>query len=261
MLNTTFYKLLFGQLLLLWVVSGCATTTHNADPLEPFNRAIFIFNDGLDKTMLKPLANVYQTIVPKPVNKGVSNFFSNLGDVVVIANDLLQFKFKQAASDTGRVLVNSTVGLVGFIDVATKLNLPKHDEDFGQTLGYWGVGNGPYLVLPLFGPSSIRDGLGRGADSFLDPLFYYTASQVDASALAPYVLKGVDERAGLLELETVLEAAALDEYSYMRDAYLARREYLVYDGNPPQQDEGIFDDDEGLFDDDEDLFDDDEESN
>ncbi len=255
MLNTTFYKLLLGQLLLLWVISGCATTTHNADPLEPFNRAIFVFNDGLDKTMLKPLANVYKTIVPKPVNKGVSNFFSNLGDVVVIANDLLQFKFKQAASDTGRVLVNSTVGLLGFIDVATKLNLPKHDEDFGQTLGYWGVGNGPYLVLPLFGPSSIRDGLGQGADTFLDPLFYYTASQVDASALAPYVLKGVDDRAGLLELETVLDAAALDEYSYMRDAYLARREYLVYDGNPPQQDEDIFDDDEGLFDEDEDLFD------
>jgi phospholipid-binding lipoprotein MlaA len=253
MQNANYYKLLLGQLLLLWVVSGCATTTTaNPDPFESFNRAVFAFNDGLDKTMVKPLAKVYQTIVPPPVDKGVSNFFSNLDDVVVIANDLLQFKFKQAASDTGRVLLNSTVGLLGFVDVASKFNLPKHDEDFGQTLGYWGIGSGPYLVLPILGPSSGRDALGQGADAFLDPLSYYAGSDFDVEALAPYAVKGIDGRADLLEAEKILDEAALDKYSYMRDAYLARREYLVYDGNPPSppEEDGLFDgDDDELFDD------------
>ncbi len=251
MLNATYYNSVFGLLLLSWVVSGCATTTHNPDPLEKLNRGVYAFNDGLDKTMLKPAAEVYETIVPEPVDSGVSNFFSNLGDIVVVVNDLLQFKFKQAASDSGRFLINSTVGLLGFVDVASELGLPKHNEDFGQTLGYWGVGSGPYLVLPFFGPSSVRDTVGLGGDTLLDPFFYYyTGTHAGTHALAPYVVKGIDQRAKLLGAEKVLQVAALDEYSYVRDAYLSRREYLVYDGTPPEKEEF----DEDFFDED-DLFD------
>ena len=247
-------KPIFGLLLFLWLIAGCAAPTHNPDPFENINRSIFAFNDGIDKTLIRPIAKGYQTIVPSPVTTGVSNFFSNLGDIVVIANDLLQFKFKQAASDTSRLFINSTIGLVGIIDVASELNLPKHDEDFGQTLGYWGVNSGPYIVLPLWGPSSARDIVGLGADTLLDPLFYYAGTQAEAQALAPYVVKGVDERANLLGAERILQAAALDKYSYLRDAYLSRREYLVSDGINPKEDG--FDDDE-LFDD-EDLFEDEE---
>jgi phospholipid-binding lipoprotein MlaA len=252
------YKSILGLVLLSWFVSGCATPSKQ-DPLEKFNRNVYAFNDGVDKLLVKPVAETYKTIVPEPVDQGVSNFFSNINDMVVVANDLLQFKFKQAASDTGRFLLNSTVGLLGFFDVASELGLPKHQEDFGQTLGYWGINSGPYLVLPFLGPSTARDAFGLGADSLFDPLFYAGAQTFDPTYVAPYVVKGVDTRADLLGAERILQVAALDEYSYIRDAYLARREYLVHDGNPPEKKEDASLDEDDLFDDfddEDDLFDD-----
>lgn len=255
MLNQTKHFLL-SSLLLLGLVSsgGCATTPqYEQDPFENFNRGVFAFNEGVDKLLLKPVAETYKAIMPDPVDQGVSNFFSNLNDMIVISNDVLQFKFKQAASDTGRFLVNSTVGLLGVFDIATHFGMPKHDEDFGQTLGYWGVGSGPYLILPFFGPSTVRDTIGLSVDILLDPRVYYASSQGNNTRnffIGTNVIRGIDARADLLDMEKVLQVAALDKYSYLRDAYLARREYLIYDGNPPkkkQQEESF--DEEDLFDD------------
>jgi phospholipid-binding lipoprotein MlaA len=168
----------------------------------------------------------------------------------VIVNDLLQLKWKQAISDTGRFLINSTIGILGSVDVATSLGLTKHEEDFGQTLGYWGIDSGPYLVVPFFGPNSFRDVLGRGVDFFLDPRVYYTHSkdtETQRVMLTTNFIKAVDTRAGLLSAERVVDTAALDKYIYFRDAYLQRRRYLVYDGHPPDEADAF--DEEDLFDD------------
>ncbi|MDM8560242.1 VacJ family lipoprotein [Candidatus Parabeggiatoa sp. HSG14] len=245
MQNITYYKLTLGVLLLSWFISGCATPTHKDDPFEKMNRGVFAFNKKVDKAVVKPIAKGYRAITPDTVEQGVSNFFNNIDDIIVVANDLMQFKLEQAASDSGRFLINSTVGLLGFFDVATKVGLPKHDEDFGQTLGYWGISSGPYLMLPILGPSSARDAVGLGGNMLLDPRFYYVTTPASSNVvIASSVVEGVDTRAGLLESEKVLRAASLDEYSYMRDAYLARRQYLVHDGNPPKEEE-----EESLFDD------------
>ena len=218
------------------LLTGCATSPDNPDPYENINRKIFAFNKDVDNAILKPIAETYKTVTPEAIDRGVTNFFSNLNDVVVVINDLLQFKFKQAASDTGRFLVNTTVGVLGFADIATEFGLEKHYEDFGQTLGHWGVQSGPYIMLPFFGPSSGRDFVGRGVDLLFDPRLYI---QTDASTrnfvLATNVLEAVDMRADLLGVEDVVETAAVDEYSYIRDAYLQRREFLVYDGDPPEE--------------------------
>ncbi len=215
------------------LLQGCASVaTYDddpRDPLEGLNRAIYQFNDGLDTVLLKPLARGYKAIVPAPVNKGVTNFFNNIDDITSAVNNLLQFKLTRAASDVGRVLVNSTVGLLGVMDVASNMNLPKYGEDFGQTLGTWGFGPGPYIVLPVLGPSTGRDTIGLVADWFTDPVNYIEDDQVRWS------LKGldiVDTRADLLEASRVLEEAALDPYAFLRNAYLQRRRNDVYDGNP-----------------------------
>lgn len=242
-------KIAYRSIILVLLFSGttgCATVGQNSDdPFEGFNREVFILNKDLDAMVMKPMAEIYQTLTPEPVDKGISNFFSNLDDIAVVANDLLQLKFNQAASDSGRFLINSTIGLLGFIDFATDFGLPKHNEDFGQTLGYWGVENTPYLVLPLLGPSTLRDVAGRGVDIWLDPTIYVDNDNV---ALGVNSVKFVDLRADLMAAEKVLDAASLDPYTFMRDAYLQRRNYLIYDGNPPQQQEGVNE----LFDD---LFD------
>ena len=219
------------------LLSGCATIDgprDPRDPLESYNRAMYEFNDDFDRALFRPLAEGYDKVMPKPLNNGVSNFFSNLDDVVVLLNDLLQLKFKQGLSDLGRITWNSTVGLLGLIDVASHMDLPKHNEDFGQTLGYWGVGSGPYLVLPFLGPSSVRDSAGLVADWQVDLL-----AEVDSedSRWGLTGLKAVDTRAGLLRASRVLDSASLDPYSFMRDAYLQRRQSLVYDGSPPQEEE------------------------
>jgi phospholipid-binding lipoprotein MlaA len=220
-------------LLISLLGSGCATVQapDERDPWEGFNRAAYAFNDDLDRTILKPLAKGYQKVVPEPINNSVTNFFSNLDDVVVLANDLLQFKFEQSLSDLSRITVNTLVGIGGLFDVASHMDLPKHNEDFGQTLGYWGVGSGPYLVIPFLGPSTVRDGLALPVDWQLDPLAQVEDNNTYWGAIA---LRTVDSRAGLLRASRILDTAALDPYTFMRDAYLQRRQNLVYDGNPPK---------------------------
>lgn len=223
-----FLSLLTGAMLL----SGCATNGERYDPLEPMNRGIYQFNDVVDKAVLKPVAQGYNAVVPDPVRTSVGNFFSNLDDLVVIANDLLQFKFHQAASDTTRLVFNSTFGILGLFDVATGWDLPKHDEDFGQTLGYWGIGNGPYLVLPILGPSTLRDTIGRSADSHVDPIWQHNDVPERNSAAG---INLVDTRARLLKVEKVVDDAALDKYIFIREGYLQKRRSLVFDGNPPRE--------------------------
>lgn len=220
-------------LILAGAVSGCAHTNPR-DPFETFNRGVYTFNDTVDRMVLKPVAQGYRAVFPQFVRTGVRNFFSNLDDITVFINGVLQFKLPQAFSDAGRFVLNSTVGLAGLFDVATHLGLEKHNEDFGQTLGYWGIGSGPYLVLPFLGPSSIRDGIGRVADYYTDVVW-----RIDDKTVR-YVLVGtriVSTREQLLDTEKVLDAAALDRYAFIRDAYLQRRRNLVYDGNPPPEPE------------------------
>lgn len=221
---------LFSASLLL---GGCASPSHNPqDPFESFNRGVYRFNDTVDKAVVKPVAKGYNALMPAPVRMMASSFFSNLNDVVVAVNDLLQFKVVRAASDCGRIFVNSTVGLFGLVDVASRVGLEKHNEDFGLTLGVWGVGNGPYLVLPFLGPSTVRDGIGDYADSYLGP-----SKNIDNVVKRNELLAGdmLNTRARLLINESVLDQAMIDPYSFIRDAYLQRRLNRVYDGNPPHK--------------------------
>lgn len=224
-------------------LTGCASThaKNPADPLESFNRGVYQFNDVVDKAVAKPVAKGYDAVMPEPGKMMVSNFFSNLDDVMVTANDLLQFKLVQAFSDAGRLLINTTVGAFGLVDIASITGYEKHDEDFGQTLGYWGVESGPYIVLPILGPSSLRDGIGLYADSRPSRLRRVKHMR---SRNQLYVAKGISRRAELLEQEKVLDEAVIDRYEFIRDAYLLRRKSLVYDGNPPR--EKYDDEDEGI---------------
>ena len=217
-------------LVALTLLGGCASTGNPRDPFEPLNRGIYHFNDGVDTVLLKPAAEVYRGVLPQFVRTGVSNFYSNINDVIVALNNLLQGKFLNAASDVGRIVVNTTVGVLGVLDVATHIGLEKHDEDFGQTLGYWGIGPGPYLVIPLLGPSSVRDAIGRFVDFKTDPLTYVNPTR-DRNVL--WGVRFVNRRSELLETSRILETAALDPYEFLRDAYLQRRRNLVYDGSPP----------------------------
>ncbi len=216
--------------------SGCATVDPDyrdpRDPFESFNRAMYRFNDGLDRAILKPIARGYVAITPAPVDRAVTNFFSNLDDVGSAANNLLQFKLNRAMSDVGRVLVNSTVGILGFVDVASNMNLPKYGEDFGQTLGAWGMGSGPYIVLPIVGPSSGRDLVGFVVDWYTDPITYI---ENDDIAWGLRGLRLIDRRADLLSASRILDQAALDPYVFVRDAYLQKRQSDVHDGNPPPE--------------------------
>jgi phospholipid-binding lipoprotein MlaA len=226
-----------GLSLLLATTSGCASVgdTEPHDPFESYNRSVHNFNQGFDRTIAKPVAQTYQDVMPDWANQGVSNFFSNLDDVLVLANNLMQLKLQQAASDTARIFFNSTIGLLGFIDVASRMDFPKHKEDFGQTLGYWGVPSGPYFVLPFFGPSSIRDTAGLSVDyTYFDPLIR-TVPRFNTRA-ALFLLDAVDTRADFLSASQLLETAALDPYIYTREAYLQRRQYYIYDGDPPMDD-------------------------
>lgn len=209
--------------------------TESHDPFESYNRAMYRFNEGFDRMVAKPVAQAYQDVMPTWADKGITNFFSNLDDVLVLANNLLQLKFKQAASDAARIVFNTTAGLLGFVDVASHMDLPKHKEDFGQTLGYWGVPDGPYFVLPFLGPSTIRDTAGLGVDyTYLDPVVNHVDHINDRAGL--FLLDFVDTRADYLSASDLLETAALDPYVYTREAYLQRRRYYVYDGDPPMDD-------------------------
>ncbi len=197
---------------------------HNPDPWEGFNRKVFAFNEGADRWVLKPLAKGYQKVTPSMVETGISNAFANLGELNTIANDLLQLKLGQAVSDTTRFLVNTTVGLLGLFDVASAMGLEKHEEDFGQTLGYWGVNSGPYVMVPLLGPYTVRDGFGRIVDAQVD---YVTNLDHVPTRNQLIALRVIDTRASLIKAEELITG---DRYTFIRDAYLQRREYLVKDG-------------------------------
>ena len=224
---------LLALLLAAAALGGCATTNggNSADPWENLNRKTFAFNDSLDRHVLKPVATGYEKVVPGFAREGVNNFFDNLDDIGTSLNNFLQGKPGQGLSDAGRFVVNTTLGVFGLWDVATPMGLDKHYEDFGQTLGVWGVSSGPYLVLPLLGPSSARDAPAR----IVDPSWYYS-NYVDPESLY-WGLWGLDKvrtRANLLKAETLVNDAALDKYSFIRDAWLQRRRSQVYDGHPPR---------------------------
>lgn len=211
---------------------GCAGTNPR-DPLEPFNRVVYKANDALDRAILKPVAKGYRAAVPLPIRSGVSNLLDNLRDVPTALNGVLQGRFRQAASDTGRFVINSSIGILGIFDVASHMGLQKHDEDFGQTLGLWGLGSGPYLMLPLLGPSTVRDGSGLIVDFATTPATY--AFKGGTQGWTALGVRIVDQRASLLDAERILEEAALDRYYFLRDAYLQRRERLIHDGQEPSK--------------------------
>uniref|UniRef100_UPI00353246EB MlaA family lipoprotein n=1 Tax=Cupriavidus sp. WGlv3 TaxID=2919924 RepID=UPI00353246EB len=217
-------------------LAGCATgpTANPKDPLEPFNREVSKINEDFDKGILRPVAELYADYTPTPVQRAVENFFSNVSDVYSAVNNLLQGKPTRAAEDTMRVAMNTVLGIGGLIDIATPAGLPKYKEDFGQTLGVWGVPAGPYLVLPLFGPSTFRDTAGMLVDRQADPSAYFYPVSLRNSLVGVRIVAG---RAQLLGASNLLEQAALDKYSFLRDSYLQRRQYLIYDGNPPGADD------------------------
>lgn len=211
------------------VLSGCASGPYAdpRDPFEPFNRRMSDFNDGLDRAVLKPTATAYKAVLPDLVRTGVNNFFSNLGEVWSFVNNALQFKGQAAAETFMRFSVNTVFGFAGVLDIASEMGIERHKEDFGQTLGRWGVPPGPYVVLPLFGPSTLRDTVALPVDRAGDPV-----TEIDPvrARNATYALRVVDLRAGLLRAGNVLEDAALDKYSFTRDAYLQLRRAQVRDG-------------------------------
>lgn len=211
---------------------GCAPTSEllhdDPDPLESYNRAMFTFNDAVDKAIFKPVAQAYQTVLPDPVIAGVTHFFSNLNDVVVLANDLLQFKLHQAAMDSSRIVFNTTFGVLGLFDVASHMELPKHREDFSQTLGVWGFSEGYFIVLPFLGPSTTRDTVGLVGDYFTSPVTW--ASDSETTEWSLWGLNFIDRRAGLLRIERAIADAQIDPYSFQRSAYLQHRRSLVDDG-------------------------------
>ncbi|MGB5080945.1 MAG: VacJ family lipoprotein [Burkholderiales bacterium] len=226
-------KPLCAALLLAGALAGCATSGENPrDPLEPLNRAVFGFNDSVDSAVIKPVATGYRAVVPGIVRTGVSNFFSNLEDVWVAVNDVLQGKFQEGLDDFGRVLINSTFGVAGLFDFASDMGIQKRNEDFGQTLGRWGVGSGAYLVLPILGPSTVRDGFGFLLDTQSDLVFQIDGVRAHNSL---YATRAISNRANLLDATSVIEQAALDKYAFVREAWLQRRRNLVYDGDPPRE--------------------------
>lgn len=212
------------------LATGCATQA-NKDPLESVNRGVYKFNDVTDKYVFKPVAKTYKAVTPSPIRKGVNNFFNNLSSITTVFNDLLQFKFATAFTDAGRFVINSTFGIAGLIDVASMDNIPVHKEDFGQTLGYWGVGNGAYLVLPFLGPSTVRDTTGFVFDYYTtDPITYVHRDGNVALSNGLRVVQFIDKRAELLDAKDITDSASLDPYAFVRDAYLQRRASLVQDG-------------------------------
>lgn len=224
------------SLVVALLLTSCASQV-NKDPLEGINRGIYKFNDVTDKAIFKPVATAYKAVAPTPVRTGINNFFYNLGMITTVVNDLLQFKFSHAFTDAGRFVINSTFGLAGFIDVASMDKIEKRKEDFGQTLGYWGVGTGAYIVLPFLGPSDVRDTTGLVVDTVTtDPITYtHNIGEVRLHNQLR-IANFIDKRAELLTASDLIDEASLDPYAFMRDAYLQRRARLVLDGAaPPKQ--------------------------
>ena len=214
------------------LLTGCATTQNPQDPLEGYNRAVFRFNDAVDRTVLKPTATAYKKTLPEFAQTGVNNFFGNLSDAWSSVNNFLQGKGQAGMGDFARVALNSTFGILGVLDIASEAGIPKHNEDFGQTLGVWGVPSGPYLMLPLLGPSTVRDTAALPADIGGDIWKYKEPANWRNIGAGVRV---VDKRATLLDAGNLLEDAALDRYEFIRDGYMQRRQSQVYDGNVPRQ--------------------------
>ena len=217
-------------------VSACATGTNPRDPLEGYNRAMFKFNDTVDQVALKPVATAYKTVTPSFVQTGVGNFFGNLSDVWSAVNNLLQGKGEAGLQDVVRVSMNSTFGILGLIDIASQAGIPKHNEDFGQTLGWYGVQSGPYVMLPLLGPSTVRDTVALPLDITGDPWRYKDPASVRNIGT---VTRVVDKRAALLDATNLMEAAALDRYEFIRDGFLQARESKVFDGDTDRRDRKV----------------------
>lgn len=213
-----------GQRVLLGALLLCSGHAYANDPWESTNVRIYAFNKLVDGWLLRPVAIVYNNGVPTIIRQGIGNFFSNIDDVNVLANNVLQFKLQDAVSDSGRLLINTTVGIGGVIDVASSVGLAKNEEDFGQTFGRWGLGTGPYVVLPFFGPSSVRDSFGMVLDTVFNPIQYHND---DSTRNALTAIKLLDNRASVLSMENLISG---DEYIFVREAYLQQREYLVNDG-------------------------------
>ncbi len=214
--------------------SGCATVMPDAasdprDPFEGYNRTMYSFNQVLDKGLIRPVATVYSDYMPNFIQKAIGNFFSNIGDIWTAANNLLQGKPRESASDLARVLLNTTFGIAGLIDVGSHMGLDKHDEDFGQTLAVWGVKSGPYVVLPIFGSSTLRDSIAKPVDLNADPVGYIDSVRARNTAIG---VRLIDDRAALLPTSRMIDSAALDPYLFVRDAYLQRRASRIRDGAP-----------------------------
>ena len=225
------------------LLSGCATTSSPdpRDPWESWNRGVQSFNDTVDDYAMKPVAKGYNWIMPNFANTAVSNVFSNIDDIGVTINGFLQGKFSQSGMDASRFIVNTTAGIAGLIDVATMIDLPKNKEDFGQTLGVWGIPPGPYMVLPFFGPSSPRGVVGLVGDAAMNPITYIGSPYISTGIFA---VNAIDTRANYITTEKIAdEAAVFGRYEFFRDAYMAQRKYLVLDGNVPEDEEFILDDD------------------
>jgi phospholipid-binding lipoprotein MlaA len=235
-------KYLTFLILIALLGGGCATSPNYEadarDPWQGFNRKVYSFNHALDQAFLVPAAASYRAVTPDIAEKGVHNFFSNLGDLGVAFNNTLQFKFMDAASDLGRIVVNSTIGLLGIMDVASRMGLEKHDEDFGQTLGYWGMGSGPYVMLPFLGPSNLRDGPGRVVDTLIYPPNWADIKISERNGL--FAARLVNLRAELMVTEEKASELSRDRYVFIRDAYLDNREFRVNDGQV-STDDGLYD--------------------
>lgn len=237
MKNIAQYARWTGAAAVFALVAGCATgpNANPADPFEPLNRGVSSFNETVDDAVLVPVATAYQRVLPSMVRSGVNNFFNNIGDVWSLANNVAQLKLQGSAETFMRLNVNTFFGLGGLLDVASEAGIQRHEEDFGQTLGYWGVGSGPYVVLPLLGPSTLRDTVAKPLDYYGDPLAHMDDVRWRNSLVA---LRVVDTRAQYLRAGRLIGDAALDKYSFTRDAFLQRRRSQVYDGNPPDDGAG-----------------------
>jgi phospholipid-binding lipoprotein MlaA len=225
--------LLAASAIALGLLAGCATGPNPRDPFEPFNREMLRFNEGIDAIALKPAATAYRNVVPPLVRTGVNNFFSNLGDLWSGVNSALQLHLGDAGENFLRFSFNTVFGFAGVLDIASELNIERHKEDFGQTLGRWGVPSGPYLMLPFFGPSTVRDALALPVDRRADPV--YNVDNWDAR-WSLYALRAIDQRANLLRVTSVLGEAALDKYTFTRDAHLQRRRAEINEGKPSRND-------------------------
>lgn len=231
--------------LLVTLLSGCATNNSRdpQDPFEGFNRSAFNFNQAMDKNLFNPIGELYKAILPQFINQGITNFFSNLREISVIVNDILQLKIGQAVADFARLVFNSTIGLLGFFDVSTKLGLVKHNEDFGQTLAKWGFDSGPYFVIPFFGPTTLRAATSFGVDAvLLSPTSYINDTAYRSGLMS---LNYIDFKADLLDTGELLGFAAVDEYEFVKSVYMQHRDKLAND----REDDEILEGDEPDFED------------